>query len=171
MTTDLRNPTLGTRLWNAGLGLMIAAAGAFFCWFLWKNHQIARLMDAWIETPCEILVSEIDDRALTQHGATKYTLTLLYRYEWNGDFYRSGRVRRHPIASTGREKVERWAERFPAGTRSTCRVNPRNPAESQLVPDSKAALYSIWFPGLFVVGGLGIAIGGLFRRIRVTSPR
>jgi hypothetical protein len=161
---NLQRPTLGARLWNVGLGLIIAAAGAFFCWFLWKNYQVARLMDAWVETPCEILVSEIDDNGLNQHGATKYTLVLRFGYEWNGVTHQSARVRRHPVASSHRRKIERWTERFPSGTKSTCRVNPKNPAESQLIPDSKAALYSIWFPALFVVGGLGIAISGLLAR-------
>ena len=164
MPADLQRPTTGARLWNVGLGLIIAAMGVFFCWFLWKNYQVARLMDAWVETPCRILGSAIDVSGLTQHGATKYALVLRYRYEWNGTAHESGRVRRHPIESSSRKKVERWVRRFPAGSESTCRVNPRDPGESRLVPDSKAALYSIWFPLLFVVGGLGIAFGGFFRR-------
>jgi hypothetical protein len=42
-------------------------------------------------------------------------------------------------------------------------VNPALPAEAVLEHASRAALYSIWFPLLFVVGGLGMLRGALKR--------
>jgi hypothetical protein len=53
--------------------------------------------------------------------------------------------------------------------RTTCRVHPRDPDFAVLKPDSLAPGYSIWFPALFVVGGLGMAgkaARGLLARAR-----
>jgi hypothetical protein len=45
-------------------------------------------------------------------------------------------------------------------------VNPAQPDFAVLKPDTKAAGYSIWFPLLFVVGGLGIVVRAIVRRAR-----
>ena len=58
-------------------------------------------------------------------------------------------------------EAEKLAAEFPPGKMTTCRVNPRDPDFAVLKPDSLAPGYSIWFPGLFVVGGLGIALRAL----------
>jgi len=42
-----------------------------------------------------------------------------------------------------------------------CFVNPTAPDEAVLKRGSRGALFSIWFPLLFVVGGLGVAINAL----------
>jgi hypothetical protein len=52
---------------------------------------------------------------------------------------------------------------YPPGSAQTCFVNPALPAEAVLEHASRAALYSIWFPLLFVVGGLGMLRGALKR--------
>jgi hypothetical protein len=41
---------------------------------------------------------------------------------------------------------------------TTCRVNPHDPDFAVLKPDSLAPGYSIWFPALFVIGGLGMTV-------------
>ena len=41
----------------------------------------------------------------------------------------------------------------PPGARSVCYVNPASAGEAILEHASKAALYAIWFPLLFVLGG------------------
>jgi len=48
-------------------------------------------------------------------------------------------------------------------------VNPNDADFTMIKPDSKAAGYSIWFPMLFVVGGLGISIKAI--RTFVTRSR
>ncbi|MCB1062937.1 MAG: DUF3592 domain-containing protein [Verrucomicrobiae bacterium] len=151
----------GGRLWMAGMGLSMAAAGAFFMWFLWKNFDIATAMDTWVETPCTILASTIDDSQMDQHFETKYEFQTSYRYEFGGVSYLGDQVKSKPIVAGIRKKLEKWETRFPSGSKSTCLVNPESPAEAVLVPDTKASIYSVWFPGLFVVGGLGVAISGL----------
>jgi two-component system nitrate/nitrite sensor histidine kinase NarX len=62
------------------------------------------------------------------------------------------------------EPVQAVQQQFPPGTRQVCRVNPADPADSVLLPGTRAALYSIWFPLLFVAGGVGMLVGIARRR-------
>ena len=63
--------------------------------------------------------------------------------------------------------MESRIKEYPAGKTTTCRVNPNNPDFAVLKPDSLAPGYSIWFPGLFVIGGLGIT----FRALSAHPPK
>jgi hypothetical protein len=47
---------------------------------------------------------------------------------------------------------------------TVCYVNPSDPTIAILKHGTRAALYSIWFPLLFVVGGLGIAWTAIRRK-------
>ena len=163
-----KTPTFANRLITIGLGLCVAASGAYFCRYLWRDYQAAKETDGWVETPCEVIVSTIDDSDRNQHGGVRFQLEIRYRYEWDGQTLVGDKLKPHrPIASSHRVRVAGWQEKYPAGAESICFVNPDAPEEVVLKRDSKAALYSIWFPALFVVGGLGIAVSGFRRR----SPR
>lgn len=145
----------------AGMGLSIAAAGAFFCWFLWKNFAVAREMDHWVETPCEILAAVIDDTQIDQHFETKHEFQVSYRYLWEGEARLGERAKSKPVVAGIRKKLEKWEARYPPGARAVCWVNPDNPDEAVLQRDTKASIYSLWFPAIFIVGGLGVALSGL----------
>jgi hypothetical protein len=47
------------------------------------------------------------------------------------------------------------------GMNTECFVDPQNPQLAILKPDSLAPGYSIWFPGLFMIAGLGITFNAL----------
>jgi hypothetical protein len=145
----------------AGMGLFIAAAGAFFIWFLWKNFDVGQEMDVWIETPCEIVAATIDGSQINQHFETDYEFQVSYRYEFGGETFLSDQVKSKRVSSGDRRKMEKWESQYPTGSIAVCYVNPQEPAEAVLERDTKASIYSIWFPGVFVIGGLGIAISGL----------
>lgn len=140
------------------LGLFLSGIGTLFVAYLWDSHQRAAKMDAWVATPCTIQSATIDDSQLTQHHAPKYRLDVRYTYEFAGKSHTGTRVKRLPVEKANRKKLVALQEQYPAGSNTTCYVNPEDPAFAVLEKDSKAALYSIWFPGLFVVGGLGIAV-------------
>lgn len=161
----------GGRLWMSGMGLTLAAAGAFFFWFLWKNYAVAGRMDHWAETPCEIVASTVDGSAMDQHFQTKYEFQVTYRYEWEGRTLLGDRAKSKPVVAGIRKKLDSWESRFPTGRQTVCYVNPDDPAQAVLERDTKASIYSLWFPALFVVGGLGIVITSLFGigRRHVTS--
>jgi len=164
MNRSSNPPSLGNRLITIGLGLVLASAGAFFCVYLWKDYQATLETDHWVETPCEILAATVDENGLTRHGTAKFQLEVRYRYEWDGQSMVGNKVKPHrPIASSHQKMVAGHLEKYPVGLQTTCFVNPDAPEEVVLKLDTKAALYSIWFPALFVVGGLGIAVSGLRR--------
>jgi hypothetical protein len=92
---------------------------------------------------------------------------LLYGYEWKGEA-KTGELivaRGNPWAKE-RARAERQLENFPEGLKTMAFVNPAQPDFAVLKPDTKAAGYSIWFPLLFVVGGLGIVVRAIVRRAR-----
>lgn len=148
------------------MGLAIAAAGGFFLWFLWKNFDVATEMDPWVETPCQILAATVDDSQINQHFETVYEFQVSYRYEFDGETYLGEQVKSKELTSGVPKKLEKWQRRFVSGEASVCYVNPKDPEEAVLVRDTKASIYSLWFPGLFVVGGLGMALSALVSGLR-----
>lgn len=143
------------------MGLLLCAVGILFIWYLWMFFQKSSLMDSWVETPCMIEKLEIDSSEVNQHYSTKYQMVTGYRYQYDGDEYLGTRYKRLQPASADKEKIEKKMVPFSIGQPSTCWVDPEKPDSAVLIKDSKAAIYSIWFPGLFVLGGLGIIVSAL----------
>ncbi|NNE91270.1 MAG: DUF3592 domain-containing protein [Verrucomicrobiales bacterium] len=164
MSTRSQSPNLAGKLWGVALGITLILMGSLFVWYLWAAYKKATLTDSWIKTPCEIVSSTIDESQLTQHYSTKFRLDLEYQYTFEGRSFTGTRVRRLPVESASLKKVQRKQALYPADTSSHCLVNPENPAESVLEPDSKGSLYSIWFPGLFILGGCGIIVAALRKK-------
>ncbi len=155
------------RLWAVGVGLALAAGGAFFCWALWFAYQRASETDLWVETPCQIVVSAVAEaEGKDQYEREQYEFLVRYHYVFEGTPYNSERVKYSPsgpILASDREKIEKWVKRFPPGMETACYVNPDTPAEAVLKKNTKAPLYTLWFPLLFVAAGLGIAVSSLLR--------
>ncbi|MFM2197880.1 MAG: hypothetical protein RLZZ505_1312 [Verrucomicrobiota bacterium] len=147
-------------------GLVTAAIGALFTSLMWDSFQRASAMHAWPKAQAVILSSEIEERRHDEYSAREYRVNLLYGYEWQGKAMTGGllNARGNPW-SKERARPEKELEKFPAGMKTSVYVNPSDPDFSVLKPDSKAAGYSIWFPLLFVAGGLGIA----FKAVRTEA--
>lgn len=153
-------PTGGAGSWYlVGLGIGLAVVGGVFCGLMWRSYDRARRMHAWPEVPCVILQSEVLEKVHDAYSPMQYQLSVAYGYEVDGEAFTGERIglRGNPW-TTKRGVVEAQAEALTVGTRTTCRVDPANPEMAVLKPDSKAPGYSIWFPALFVVGGLGVAV-------------
>ena len=116
-------------------------------------------MDDWTAVEGEILASSVETWRYNEFSQLSYKPAIRYRYQTGGEEYTSERIRRVPIRSAAPDKAEKWTERFPAGISATVYFDPADPSASVLKRDSKAALYSIWFPLLFVVGGAGMVVG------------
>jgi hypothetical protein len=154
----------GGRWFLFALGLVLALIGALFVWLLGRSYLRAREMHQWPELPCTILSSEIEARVHDPQSPTEYRHSVSFGYEWQGEARSSDRFSLRGSAwSSKRGLVEKRAAEFPVGGTSTCRVNPADPDFAVLKPDSLAPGYSIWFPGLFVIGGLGIAFRSITR--------
>jgi Protein of unknown function (DUF3592) len=162
----------GGRWFLVAIGLFTALLGALFVWLMARSYLRAKTMHAWPEVECVILSNEIRERLHDPQSPREYQVEVIYGYEWRGEARTGDRVtlRGNPWTSK-RDLAEQRAAAYPTGARTTCRVDPANPDFSVLKPDSLAPGYSIWFPALFVIGGLGMAsralIGG--RNAHITT--
>lgn len=140
-------------------GLVVAVIGGLFTALMWDSYQRASAMHIWPQAEAVILSSEIEERRHDEFTAKEYSMKLLYGYEWKGEAMSGERLtaRGNPW-SKDLARIERELEKFPVGMKTMAYVNPTEPDYAVLKPDSKAAGYSIWFPLLFVVGGLGICV-------------
>jgi hypothetical protein len=164
MNAAAARPGPGSTLGTILLGAVLAGLGAVFCWYLWSVYAKARAMDSWAAVPCRIVESRLEEVIPVPGSSVTFHAVVVYRYDFAGKSHRADRIRRISPQSSSRARIERLLARFPAGSEATAHVNPENPSEAVLLKDSKAAAYSMWFPGLFVVAGLGIAAGALRRR-------
>ena len=150
------------RWFLVALGLILALLGGLFVWLLGRSYLRAREMRAWPEVPCVILSSDIEQRIHDSQSPPEYRHDVSFGYAWQGTPHTSDHLSlRGSPWSSQRDLIDKRVTEYPTGMTTRCRVNPSNPDFAVLKPDSLAPGYSIWFPGLFVVGGLGIAIKAL----------
>jgi Protein of unknown function (DUF3592) len=147
------------RWYLAVLGLVVALIGGLFVWLLARSFLRAKEMRTWPEVACVILSSEVEDRRHDENSPLEYRQNLSFGYEWRGQAHTSNHLtlRGNPWSSK-RELAAARVAQYPVGQTFSCRIDPANPSFAVLKPDSLAPGYSIWFPGLFVVGGLGITL-------------
>lgn len=155
------------RWYLAILGIVVALIGGLFVWLLARSFLRAKEMRTWPEVPCVILSSEVEDRRHDENSPLEYRQNLSFGYEWQGQAYTSNHLtlRGNPWSSK-RELAEARVAQYPVGQTFTCRIDIKNPVFAVLKPDSLAPGYSIWFPALFVVGGLGITFRAILRKKR-----
>jgi hypothetical protein len=161
-----RQKNLRSALGGVLFGGLIAAMGAFFMFALWVGFQRAKETRGWVETPCEITRSEVSEERPTPNSPIAYRAWVEYRYEFDGRLRSGQNVKRVDGPTSHRDRAEATVEAFPAGAKVSCWVNPADPEKAVLKHGTLAPLYSIWFPGLFVVGGVGIAFASLQRAKR-----
>lgn len=152
-------PSIAGRIYLSFIGITLALIGGVFFWLMWRSFDRALHMQEWPEIPCVILSSEIEERRIDPNSNPEFRVNITYGYQFAGEARTGDHLtwRGNPWTSK-RNVIEARVEKFRPGTSSTCRVNPQDPAFSVLQPDSKAPGYSIWFPALFIVGGLGITV-------------
>ena len=138
------------------MGLLLIGVSWILVTYLWNSYLRAARMDGWVEVPCRIESIAIDDTQLNQRGLPKSILKIAYRYQWQGHDYLGERYKRLPTEASDPRKLKGRLEQYPAGTETVCHLDPDAPGLAVLKKDSKAALYTLWFPGLFIVGGAGM---------------
>ncbi len=157
-------PSRGGRWFLVGIGLATAMIGALFVWLMARSYLRAREMHAWPEVECVILSSHIEERVHDPQSPREYRVNVQFGYEWQGEARTGDRLtlRGNPWTSK-RNLADKRAAEYPPGKTTTCRVHPQQADFAVLKPDSLAPGYSIWFPSLFVIGGLGMAVRALGR--------
>jgi hypothetical protein len=149
-------------------GLFTALIGLLFVWLMARSYVRAREMRAWPEVECVILSNVVEERLHDPQSPREFRVKVEFGYEWQG-VPRTGdhaTLRGNPWTSK-RDLAEKRAAEYPQGKTTTCRVNPDDPDFAVLKPDSLAPGYSIWFPALFVIGGLGMAVRAALPRQNV----
>ncbi len=148
------------------LGVLLAMIGGLFVWVMAASALRALETRNWPVVPCVILVSEVRDRQHDPQSPVEYRHHIVFGYEWEGERLSSDQasLRGNPW-SAKRDVVFERAARLQPGDETICHVNPADPEFAILEPDSLAPLYSIWFPGLFVLGGVVMSVRAV-RKIR-----
>jgi Protein of unknown function (DUF3592) len=144
-------------LWLMVLGSAFAIAGSLFTVLLWHSFLRAEETRGWSETPCKILSSIVRPERSTPHSPVKYKVTVRYEFEFGGKIYTSEQIRRGEGLIGDEDDALALREKFSPSQLTQCWVNPAEPEKSVLLHGTRAALYSIWFPLLFVLGGSGMA--------------
>jgi len=121
----------------------------------------------WIETPCVILSSGVKSHSGSK--GTTYSVSIEYRYSFNGRDYRSDRYNPVPGSSSGYDGKKDIVNRYPQGSTQVCYVNPKNPQEALLKRGFSWGLLLGLFPLPFFVVGVAILISGL--RAKSEAPR
>jgi hypothetical protein len=145
-----------------GLTLVIMGSGAaLYLWGSWKRAEETR---SWRPVEAIVIASQVLTDRATPHSPLKFKGDVHYRYTFDGETHTSTRIRRVDGPSSHKSKAEEVVARYPVGKPVTCFVNPAQPNFAILEHDTRAALYSIWFPLLFVAGGAGMVVSAMRNR-------
>lgn len=152
------------------MGSFLIAAGLFFAWRMWLSYEKAQVTRRWAQVPCRIVSSRVVSERPTPNSAPAHRMEVRYEYGQGGTTHHSTRIRQVEAApSQHLEDVRQKQQNYPPGSSQVCFVNPAAPDEAVLEHASRAALYSIWFPLLFVAGGVGMVRGALRRNVQQSS--
>ncbi len=143
------------------MGLFLMFLGAGFCWLLWAGFKKANETRTWQQTPAKILDSRLEEYQLLGDSA-RYRWVVSYEYKYEGEVYTSSLHKPRGAKWTQKKKeADELTAKFTKGDEVECFVNPNLPEVAILEHDTRASGYSIWFPALFSIGGIGIMVGAV----------
>lgn len=155
-------------LWTA---VSLALLGGVGLRPLWRHLS----SQGWPEVPCVIQRFEVS----AEPGRNPQFLPdLVFQYQWEGRSYTGTRLWPE---TKGRDDYEKFADireplllasggnsPSPAGAKTTCRVNPGNPAEAALRPEewdiAGGRIFAAVFFSFFVLIGVGLLVGLTVKR-------
>lgn len=114
---------------------------------------------AWEATPCEIVSSEVRE---DQSNNAPFEFVVEYTYSYDGRQYTAQRYRADESQFDDYTKVQRLAERYPAGGQATCYVDSDEPSEAVLQRGPAWIALFMLIPAVFVLIGVGGLIGVWF---------
>jgi len=161
MTEESKPKTHAGAFYLMFIGLLLLAMGGIFTALLAGHFNNAVASRKWTPTEAHIVLSELDKRQISG-SPIEYKWEVMYSYTINNisyvsDKYKSGGSRWKKTSKDADELISQ----YPVGKQLTCYVNPANNEEAIMAHSTKAAGYSIWFPLVFAVGGLGIIISAI----------
>ena len=177
----MTSPSLSARLFKIGVGLTLVLTGLAVTALLFIPYSRGKETRSWTETPCTITESRIEEAHSGDLADLTYRVYIRFHYESGGKAYDGSRVQRRTFAGEEDDllslktphasKAKDLVAKYPSGTVTKCWVNPADPADAVLEHQSIAAIYTLWWPMLFAVGGGGILWSALRRSPGVSGPR
>lgn len=144
------------------IGVMLLIAGGAFEWLMIRSYLNAKASREWPQVEAVVQRSDVAERQI-KGSPPEYRLSILYGYRYNDEDLLSDRLTPRGSKWTKvASAVQSLADEFPSGSSHTAWVNPEDPDFAILKHDTKAAGYTVWFPALIIVGGVGM-IWGAFR--------
>ena len=156
---------VGSLLGGVALGLLIATMGVIFVFALVRGYGRANETREWTEVPMKITKSEIFGQDIDS-GPPEYKAIIEYAFTYAGKPATGTGIKRTEGFTKHRSKAQRVVKRYPVGSEGTCFVNPQDPGQTVIKHNTTAVLYTVWFPGVFVIAGLGIATGSVLAYFR-----
>ena len=151
-------PASSARFLKTALGLGLIIPGAAFTILLWVSYVRAQETRQWAATPSLILSSRVISEHPSPSSPISHRASIRYRYIWNSVTIEGNHIHREGAdgPTSDRAKAEAVCAKYPPFREVTCFVNPAKPDSAVLEHATKAGLYTIWFPLLFVAGGAGM---------------
>jgi hypothetical protein len=147
-----RPPSFAGKLGLSLFFLFFLAIGSFVALiFAGQLNRVAG-QRTWKKVPCTILASEVQRGP---DGGGPYVFVIRYRYEFGGQSYESSGYQRGYTGSGEYSETQRLVQEYPAGSSTSCYVNPTNAGEAVLKRDSLMLGLVFLFPLVFVVIGAG----------------
>jgi len=166
------SPVLGRLLKSLrSAGAAVLVLGAIALWMLYlapaRNAQAAR---GWQPTDCRIVSTERTLRVAKRHH-TKVGLEVIYEYTTKGQTYRASLYRFG--GHVEEPEITQAVSQFRSGTRTTCWVDPSDPAQAVLLQGFSPKPADVAFAVSCLVAGALLLAGAwlVSRRITETSPR
>lgn len=164
--TPIKTSQTAGNIYLVFLAICLIAIGGFFMWIMWASFKRANETRKWDTVPCVIIESFKNQRTIPNRN-TEYQWRGKYEFEYKEQMWVGTKLEsRGSKWSSKEEKVDNLATKYKVGLKTLCFVNPEFPEEAILKHDSKGAGYSIWFPGIFVLGGVGMIAGVLRKKKR-----
>jgi hypothetical protein len=152
-------------------GAVALVLGAIALWMLYlapaRRAEAAR---GWQPTDCRIVSTERTLRKAKRHH-TKVGLEVLYEYTAKGQTHRASLYRFG--GHVEEPEITQAVSQFRSGTRTTCWVDPSDPAQAVLLQGFSPKPADVAFAVSCLVAGALLLAGAwlVSRRITETSPR
>jgi len=151
------------RLFLCMIGVMLILVGGVFSWLMIRSYQHAKASREWPQVEAMVLRSVVDERVIKGYPR-EFRLNILFGYTYQDQEYTSDTI--SPRGAKWTKEVEvvgELAKQYSANSSHTAWVNPSQPDVAILEHDTKAAGYTVWFPAVIIIGGVGM-IWGAFKR-------
>lgn len=148
----------------------LVGAGFFVPFFVLPALRVVEAQ-SWREVPCVIVSSDV--RSHSSDDGVTYAIEVLYRYEVDGREHRSNRYQFLGGSTSGYDGKAEIVARIPAGTETTCYVDPDDPFEAVIERGFTTDYLFGLLPLVFVavgLGGMGFVVLGA-RAVRNEAAR